>query len=99
MCFVDRFVQILTYAALCFISLRAGLGGLGIIQNDMWEGLGTKNLSVLFMEFGLMLQVFLFVCLFCIRDSSQNSFGTHSSVAREAGDRASPRFLRHPSFI
>lgn len=34
-----------------------------------------------------------FIFFNCIRDPSQNSLGTHSSVSREAGDRASPPFM------
>lgn len=85
---MGQFIQIPSFGALCFISLRAGPGGLELFRMACRKGWGS-SLFGSFHSFGsLLLEVWLF--FYCIRIPSQNYLGTHSSVTREAGDRASP---------
>lgn len=85
-CIVGHFIQIPSFGALCFISLRAGPGGLELSRMACRRGWGSRLFGGFYSFGSPLLQVWLF---YCIRDPSQNSLGTHSSGTREAGDRAS----------
>lgn len=87
-CFVGHFIQIPSFGALCFISLRAGPGGLELSRMACRRGWGSRLFGSFYSFGSPLLQVWLF--FYCIREPSQNSLGTHSSGTREAGDRASP---------
>lgn len=76
--------------SLCFISLRAGPGGLELSRMACRRGWGSRLFGGFYSFGSPLLQVWFF---YCIRDPSQNSLGTHSSGTREAGDRASPLYV------
>lgn len=92
-CFVGQFIQIPSFGALCFISFRAGPVGMELFRMACRRSWGSSLFGSFHLFGSLSLQVWLYFFFNCIRDPSQNSLGTHSSVSREAGDRASPPFM------